>query len=293
LDKLLGGVDIFIAPNISFLAISRQSKFILTIHDLSFEYYKKTFSYKRRLWHFFVNPRFLAQRADEIWTVSQSTRSDVMNLYKIAQRRVKVKQIIKYLDDFSKRRPLKIIEKKIRRKYHLPNKFILYLGTIEPRKNILSIIQTFEYLKKNNQNFKKYGLVIAGQLGWKYKEITEYIKKSSYAKEIILTDFVRHQDKVYLYKLATIFIFPSLYEGFGIPVLEAMKSGVPVITANNSSLPEVIGEAGLMVDVERITDIIDAVEQLVENRELREKLKEKGYQRAEYLLAESERLKLL
>ena len=345
LDRLLGGVDIFIAPNISFLAISKKGlfsitdfrqnipvllracqkkfantpylrtffdgalnktekflsktvtenspKFILTIHDLSFERFKETFSWKRRLWHFVINTRKLAQRADEIWTVSNSTKWDLEALYQIPSQKIKVKPIIQNLDKFRQKELNKKRQKIIRKKYNLPKHFILYLGTVEPRKNILQIVKAFEYLQENKIINPHCKIVIAGQLGWRYTQIVNYIKKSKWVEKIILTDFVANEDKAYLYRLANIFVYPSLFEGFGIPVVEAMSSGRAVVTSNNSSLPEVIGDAGLMIDPDRLDDLIDALKLLLTDKKTKEYFEKKGRERVAELMKVSEKVRLL
>ncbi len=293
LDKLIGGTDIFIAPNISFLAISKQTKFILTIHDLSFERFKNTFSWKRRLWHFIINPRQLSRQADEIWTVSNSTKWDLESLYKISGKKIKVKPIIQNLQAFRAENIKQSKIKFIQKKYNLPNKFILYLGTIEPRKNIIKLVQAFEYLRKNKLMNSDYKLVLAGQFGWKYGNILKYIDNSPYRTEIILPQFVEPKDKPYFYHLASVFVFPSLFEGFGIPVVEAMASGTPVITSNNSSLPEVVNDAGILIDPDRTEDLIDALELLLNNEILRKEFHDKGLKRVMELERASNSIKIL
>jgi glycosyltransferase involved in cell wall biosynthesis len=293
IDKMLGGVDIFIAPNISFLAISKDVKFILTVHDLSFERFKETFSWKRRFWHFIINPRKLCQQANEIWTVSTSTKWDLESLYKIANNKIKIKPIVRGLSLNINNNDQKNRLKKVRDKYRLPKKFILYLGTIEPRKNIINLVQAFEYLKKNKKIEQKYKLVIAGQLGWQYKEIVDYIKKSKFKDCIVLTNFVDQQDKAYFYRLATTFVYPSLFEGFGIPLLEAMANGTPVITSNNSSIPEVVGQAGIMVDPDRVDDLIDAIELIITDKKIQEYYIKKGFEQTRKVIKNSNQTKLI
>ena len=293
IDKILGGVDIFIAPNISFLAVSKKTKFILTVHDLSFERFKETFSWKRRFWHFIINPHKLCQQADEIWTVSNSTKWDLESLYHINHNKIKVKAIVRSLDLNTKTRSKSSRLRNVQEKYKLPQRFILYLGTVEPRKNIINLVQAFEYLKKNKKIAKKYKLVIAGQLGWRYKETVEYIKHSKFKDCIVLTDFVDQKDKKYFYQLATIFVYPSLFEGFGIPVLEAMASGTPVITSNNSSIPEVVGSAGIILDPDRVEDLIDAVELIITDKKIREYYIKEGFRQAKKIIEKGRNVSLL
>jgi len=292
IDKMLGNVDVFIAPNISFLAISRKTKFILTIHDLSFERFKETFSWQRRFWHFIINPRALCQQADKIWTVSHSTKWDLKSLYKISNNKIKVKPIVKELKITSHKCKEDRL-KRVQEKYNLPEKFILYLGTVEPRKNIVNLVRAFEYLKDNKNIDKKYKLIIAGQLGWQYKSIITYIKQSRFKNQIILTNFIDQKDKKCFYQLATVFVYPSLFEGFGIPVLEAMSNGTPVITSNNSSIPEVVERAGIMINPDRVDDLIDALELIITDKKIREYYIKKGFKQAKKIIKRGREIKLL
>ncbi len=292
LDKLLGGFDLLLVPNISFLAVSKDVFFILTIHDLSFERWPETFSRKRRWWHFFVNPRRLVQRANEIWTVSDSTRSDLVDFYGVQKEKVKVKnlfeaKIISGTNKLDERR-----KREVRKKYNLPDKFALYLGTIEPRKNILTLLKTFVYLWEKKLIDQRCKLVLAGQLGWKYGEVVKFIEKSPWRRNIILTEFIESKDKRCLYAMAELFVYPSLFEGFGIPVLEAMATGTPVIAGDNSSLPEVIGSAGIMVDVERIDELAEAIRLILNNPHLADYYRRKGRRQAQIINDRSAKTKL-
>lgn len=276
IDKLIGGVDVMVLPNVSFGNFGREVKLILTVHDLSFERLKETFSLKRRLWHFFIGPKKLCERADRIIAVSQSTGGDIINTYRIIPDKIKV--IYNAVSEEFKivnRNDQKLIE--IKNKYDLPYKFILYLGTIEPRKNIIGVIRSYNLLRKlNNQELNKYKLVIAGASGWKQKKIFDEIKKSPCGDDIVFVGFVDDEDKVFLYNLASLFVYPSFFEGFGFPPLEAMKCGVPVITSNNSSFPEIIGAGGIMIDPDKPQEIFQAMKEILTNKDLSEKMTVKG-----------------
>ncbi|KKQ05201.1 MAG: putative glycosyltransferase, partial [Candidatus Moranbacteria bacterium GW2011_GWF1_36_4] len=235
IDKMLGGVDVFFMPNMNFSAISKKAKTFLTVHDLSFEYYKETFSVKRRLWHWFIDLRSMARKANRVIAISQSTKEDLKVIYGIKERRMRnIPSAIS--DSFSQinRNDWKLIE--IKEKYKLPFKFILFLGTIEPRKNISALVRAYDLLREESrEKFGDYKLVIAGSKGWKFGEIFRTIRKSKFRKDIILTGFIDDDDKPALYNLASVFVYPSLFEGFGFPPLEAAKCGTPVIVSNNSS----------------------------------------------------------
>lgn len=284
IDRLCGGADAVFLPNVAFYGVSRYTNLILTVHDLSFERYPEHFGWKRRLWHTFINPRKICRRADKIIAVSNSTKNDVISLYKIYPRRVEV--IHSAADD-----KFRVINRndenliKVKEKYDLPYKFVLYLGTIEPRKNIIGLIRAFDQLqievhKTGNEEIKKYALVIAGSRGWMSEKIKEERKKARFRKHIIMLKYVREKDKQYLYNLASLFVYPSFFEGFGFPPLEAMKCGVPVIAANNSSLPEVVGDGGILVDPDKPDEIYQAMKEIILDRDLREKLIKKGLEKA-------------
>jgi len=280
IDNLIGGVDIFFIPNIIFGSVSKKVKLIVTIHDLSFEKYPETFSLKRRFWHIFINPKKICRQADKIIAVSESTKNDLVSLYKIKPEKVEtilsgISEKFRVID----RNEEKLI--KVKEKYNLPYRFMLYLGTIEPRKNISAIVTAYEALQNFSQKNKPSGLnncklVIAGQKGWLTKKILTEINTSAYKKNIILVDFVEDEDKEYFYNLSSLFVYPSFFEGFGFPPLEAMKCGIPIIASNNSSLPEIVGRGGILVDPDKPGEILEAMKQILDNKELWLKLKTDG-----------------
>lgn len=285
IDRMLGGVDVFFMPNLTFYSLSQKAKLIITLHDLSFERYPEMFSLKKRLWHYLVGPKKICEQAEKIIAVSQSTKDDLIGLYKIQPEKISV--IHSGISDKFKvidRNDKQLIATK--EKYQLPYRFILYLGTIEPRKNIISLIQAFDQFKKqaqdeNNADLKKYKLVIAGHDGWLMKEILAEINSSPYREDILKIDFVAEEDKEYFYNLASLFVFPSFFEGFGFPPLEAMRCGVPVITSNSSSLPEIVNGGGIMIDPNRPSEITTAMREILSNKSLHEELIKKGLQQAQ------------
>ncbi|MGW8185162.1 MAG: glycosyltransferase family 4 protein [Candidatus Moraniibacteriota bacterium] len=271
LDKLLGGVDVFFMPNLNFVALSGKSKLLLTIHDLSFEYFPETFSLKRQWWHMFINPKRLIKKADKILAISQSTKEDLINFYKVNPKKIAV-VYNGISEEFSRvdRNNPKLLE--VKNRYSLPFNFILFLGTFEPRKNITGIVRAYEFLREEgNKELDRYKLVIAGSDGWKSKEIKKYIQDSKYSKDIHLVKYIENDDKVYVYNLASLFVYPSFFEGFGIPPLEAMKCGIPVVASNNSSLIETVGAGGITVDADHPDEIAMAARDFLLDKELSEK----------------------
>jgi len=280
IDKLIGGTDIFFMPNIIFGSVSQETKLIATIHDLSFARYPETFSWKRRWWHIFINPKKICQRADRIIAVSDSSAQDIAKLFRI--KREKIQRIYSGASErfeIVDRNDSELI--RVKEKYNLPFKFILFLGTIEPRKNISAIIAAYDQLQKdagnaNQVEIGKYKLVIAGSEGWLSEDIFAEINASKYRDNIIVAKFIDEEDKKFVLNLASLFVYPSLFEGFGFPPLEAMACGVPVIVSNNSSLPEVVGSGGVMIDPHKPDELYRAMKDVLKNNELRGNLIAKG-----------------
>lgn len=280
LDRLIGGVEVYFVPNINFVAVSRRCRLVVTAHDLSFEYFPEAFSWKQRFWHYIINFRGLLKRADAIIAVSQSTKADLEAVYKILADKISV--IRSGVDlEF---RPLSRNAAElfnVQKKYKLPYKFILSLGTFEPRKNTVALVTAFEaFCRVYPELAKEYHLVLAGAYGWKSDELKEAVLSSPVREKIHCLGYVEPQDKPALYNLAHVFVYPSFYEGFGFPPLEAMACGTPVITSHVSSLPEVVGSAGVLIDPYRPDDIVNALAAILGDATYRETLSKKGITRA-------------
>lgn len=262
-------LDYFFSPNIGFQAISKNCKHILTVHDLSFEIFPECFSFKMRLWHAFLNPKKQSLLAQKIIVPSENTRQDIVDLYGIEKEKIEVlhfglsKIFLEKCDNTKA-----ILE--IQRKYNLPKKYILFLGTIEPRKNIEVAIKAFveSDLSKNG-----YELVIVGAPGWKNRKILKTIEESASVRYI---GYISVEEKSIFYSGASVFLYPSLYEGFGFPVLEAMACGVPVITSNRSSLPEVAGASAYYVNPYNISELSIAMKKICTEKNLSQFFIQKG-----------------
>jgi glycosyltransferase involved in cell wall biosynthesis len=301
LDRILGGVDIFISPHFLITPLSKRSKRIMIFYDLSFLRFPKFFSFSKKMWHRFMAPQKQARKSDLIVAISESTKRDLIDFYDINPGRVKV--IYPGIDE--KFQPIDKSDSRLSEvvnKYGLSDNFILYFGTIEPRKNILGTIKAFEEIKREKLgklldvdwqgfegvvrgqkdilfDFSKLKLVIAGTKGWLYKEVFEEVKNSEFKDDILFVGFVDEDDKPYLYNLAKVFIYPSFFEGFGLPPLEAMACGVPTIVSNKSSLSEVVGNSAIMIDPQNIDEMALAIKEILENKELNIFLKNKGIER--------------
>jgi len=303
IDKELEA-DVFFMPHINFIGLSSGARRLLTVHDLSFLRYPEFFSWRKNFWHKMVNVKNLVKRFDVIVAVSENTKRDIVELCGVDENKVKViyagvsgeyreitKPRILMVDGRRETVPLAPIfageenadEEKlsaVKNKYGLPDKFILYLGTVEPRKNIDGIIRGYNELRTMNHELGDYKLVIAGGKGWKSKNIYKEWELSKFKDDIKFLGYIDSADRAYLYNLAAVFVYPSFYEGFGFPPLEAMACGLPVVASYASSLPEVVGEAALMVDPYNINDIARALTEILTDDNLRKKLIARGLEQA-------------
>jgi glycosyltransferase involved in cell wall biosynthesis len=259
-------LDHFFSPNLNFTTISKNTKFALTVHDLSFEIYPHFFSAKQRLWHQLIKPKTQCMRADVIYTPSENTKRDLINVYTIESQKIKV--IYPGLAKIFTDGELATSTDEIKKKYQLPDNFILFLGTSEPRKNLLGILKEFELLPQNLNTH----LVIAGSPGWKQHNIQHQLASSKLKNRIKILDYIPNEDKPALYSLAKLFVYPSFYEGFGFPVLEAMASGTPVVTSNRSSLPEITGLNAYLVNPHKINELALGMQTLLTDEDTRNNL---------------------
>jgi glycosyltransferase involved in cell wall biosynthesis len=255
---------------------SKKTKTVVTIHDLAFKFFPQFFPKKdlRRL-NWFTD--YAARRADKLIAVSQSTKNDLLKICP-GLREEKIKVIYHGYDKelFNENISEEKI-KKIRSQFSILNsQFIIYVGAIQPRKNIETLIDAFELLRKE-EKYKNLGLVIAGDLGWLYAPILEKIKSTD---GVIYAGKFMTKDLPALLRGAEAFVLPSLYEGFGLPAVEAMACGVPVIAADNSSLGEILGKSGVLYKPNNAEELAKSLREVLGNATLQNQLKEKGLERA-------------
>lgn len=219
------------------------------------------------------------KNADKIIAISKSTKKDIIEIAKIQEDKIDVI----YLGT-NELNNIVLTEKdmdSIRKKFNVKdNNFIFFLSTIEPRKNVKTLVKAFElYKNKKNDDVK---LILSGKIGWKSDDVINMINNSMYKKDIKLTGFISEKEKSYFYKYCNAFCYPSLYEGFGLPVLEAMQYGTIVITSNNSSLPEVGGNVAIYLNnVNDYAELESIFENVMEmSKSEREEIKKKGIEQA-------------
>ncbi len=243
---------------------------VVTIHDLSYFYYPNEFLkkdlYKLRNW-----TKYSVKKASKIISVSKTTKKDLMKFYEIPDEKITV-----IYNGGPRRHPEQGAKRRVEGSLNLSKPYILFVGTLQPRKNINVLIDAFSILVKTSPDIK---LVITGKKGWLFTEIFKKVTELNLEDKIIFTDHISDDELTWLYKNALCFVMPSLYEGFGIPILEAMENSCPVISSFSSSLPEVAGEAALYFDPTNSSDLLEKINQLLINKDLKNDLIKKGKER--------------
>ena len=223
---------------------TKNIKFVLTIHDLAIKKLKTVGSFKNTIIQKLFVKRSL-KSANRIIAISEATKKDIIELYKIKEEKISVVYNGTNLKENNYDLTVEQ-ENEIQEKFNIKDTpYIFFLSTIEPRKNVETLIKAYEQIREKGEIIK---LILAGGLGWKYEGVLELREKSKYRDDIYLPGYISKEEKTYLFKNAKCFVYPSLYEGFGLPILEAMINKQIVVTANNSSLPEVGGEAAFYYD---------------------------------------------
>lgn len=264
-------IDVLHIP-VNVIPIFSNCPTVLTVHDTTILQNPQNFTFWYRNYSRLFLP-MLAKKAKVILTVSENSKRDIVKQLKIPPEKV----VVTYLaasDDF-KTVSVRELER-VKKCYNLDS-FILTVGSLEPRKNIPRLLQAYaSLLKKGFQ----HTLVHVGPKGWLYDEIYSEVERLSLNEKVRFLGRIPLPDLVSLYNAATLFVYPSLYEGFGLPVLEAMACGCPVITSNISSLPEVAGDAGILVDPSDVSQIADSIESVCEDKQKAGLLKNAGIKRA-------------
>jgi glycosyltransferase involved in cell wall biosynthesis len=230
---------------------------IPTIHDLGYIKFQDQFT-KKDLYQLINWTKRSILKAKKIITVSQFSKTEIQKEYNVADSKISI--AYNGVDnplEFSNKDSLKVLKK-----FSINKPYFLYLGTLKPNKNIPFLIKSFAKFLKDNKNLD-YLLVIAGKKGWLYEEIFKTVKAENIKDKVIFTDYINELEKWVLYKNADSLILPSLYEGFGIPVIEAMKVGTPVLASNIPVLNEVIDKAGLFFNPTNINDLSKKMLQII------------------------------
>ncbi|OGK22980.1 hypothetical protein A2954_03820 [Candidatus Roizmanbacteria bacterium RIFCSPLOWO2_01_FULL_37_12] len=241
---------------------------VVTVHDLSYFYHPDEFL-KKDLFQLKNWTKYSVEKAKKIIAVSKTTKKDVVKFYQISEEKIEV-----IYNGYER----KAKSEKSKTKSPL-NKYILYVGTLQPRKNINTLIEAFSLFKKNNPEFK---LIIVGKKGWLFDHIFKKVEELNLSKVVLFKGYVSEEVLSTLYQNAFCFVLPSLYEGFGIPILEAMSFDCPVISSFTSSLPEIGGDACLYFDPKNPGELAEKLSELSNNRKLRSELIKKGKERIKF-----------
>lgn len=261
--------DVFVSCD-GFCSLSTKVPQCLAVHDLAFLHHPSFIKRSHLLFYKKYTPKFLA-KAKAIATVSEFSKKDITAQYRTDKVDVvfsAAKEIFQPISEEDKTA--------VKNKYTYGKEYFVYAGAIHPRKNLMNLLKAFSVFKKRQQTNMK--LVLAGRLAWKYESFTESLKTYKYREDVVMTGYVPEEELVKIIGAAYGMIYPSLLEGFGVPVLEAMRCDVPVITSDNSSMSEIAGDAALYADANNHTDIAEKMMLLYKDEKLRRELIEKGRQ---------------
>jgi len=265
--------DVFISPD-GFCSLTSKIPQCLVVHDLGFLHYPETYRKSHELFYKRYTPLYL-KKAKMIATVSHFSKKDIITQYKTADEKINivysaVKKIF---------HPLNIQQKEIiKEKYTEGKEFFIYTGALQPRKNLVNLLKAFSLFKKRQHS--NWKLVLAGRLAWKNDDFLHLLKTYKYRNDIITPGYISERVLAQLTASAYAMIYPSLFEGFGVPVLEAMKSEIPVLTSANSSMQEIGEEAALYFDPLSVNDMAEKLMLIYKDEDLRNSLIQKGKQRA-------------
>jgi len=266
-------LDIYhgLSHEIPYQLTNRKTKYVVTIHDLIFTYFKQNFSsIDRRI--YFSKIKYSCQKADQIIAISQQTKNDLIDILHVPDEKVNVLyqscSPLFYNESSEEKKNL------VRLKYNLPENYLLFVGALVGHKNIAKIIEALAYLPEN----KRLPLVIVGKKT-KHKEyLDSVIKKVKLSEKVKFIEYVDTIDMPSVYQMAKILVWPSLYEGFGIPIIEALFSKLPVITSKDGCFNEAGGENSIYVNPESAIEIADSIYNIMENNDLLSKMKQKGFE---------------
>jgi len=261
--------DVFVSCD-GFCSLGTKVPQCLVVHDLAFLHYPAAIKKSHLLYYKRYTPRFLS-KAKSVVTVSEFSKRDIITQYKTDAAKIDVvfngiKEIFQPISE----------EQRVttKNKYTEGKEYFIYAGAIHPRKNLITLLKAFSVFKKRQQTNMK--LVLTGRLAWKYESFKEGLKSYRYRNDVVMTGYVEEEELALLIGSAYAMVYPSLFEGFGVPVLESMKCDVPVITSANSSMQEIAKEAALYADADSHADIADKMMLLYKDENKRKELIQKG-----------------
>jgi glycosyltransferase involved in cell wall biosynthesis len=273
----------YIAPPI------HKGKLVLTIHDLAFLHFPESFDrFERFRSRLLVPPN--ARRAERILCGSQHSKVDIAKRCRVDEAKIEVTPYsppssFRLVDPYDERKQA------VLKKYGVNKRFIFTLGRLNLRKNLKTLIKVYTMLR--NRERIDVLLVVGGKKDFLYGETLRNIENSGYKEDIILTDFIEEEDLPLVFSAAEVFVYPSLFEGFGLPPLEAMACGCPVVTSNVSSIPEIVGDAGVLINPDNEEEMLKAIVSIISDANIRENMRRKGLDRARHFSWEAAARKTL
>lgn len=258
-------LEVLYSPTV-YLPLNLRVPTVTTVLDVSYLHFSDLFKKKDLLMLKYWG-KYSISTAKKIITISESTKNDIIKAYGVRSQKIEV-----VYPGIKAKKSVSMTDKELKEKYKIDGDFILFVGTLQPRKNIERLVEAYSKLKTDSK------LVIVGKKGWQYEEILTSPEKYNVKGKVKFLHEVTDEDLPAFYKSAEFFVLPSLYEGFGLPVLEAMQYSCPVITSKVSSLPEAGGDAALYVDPENVDDIKEKMQKLNDDKNLREELVKKGHE---------------
>jgi glycosyltransferase involved in cell wall biosynthesis len=273
LDRVVAGMDLFHATEHLLPRLTR-ARSVFTLHDTAYLLFPEYHLPRNRIYLRTMMPRFL-RRADRIIAVSEHTRKDALRSYPLDPAKIEV--IPEGVEPRFRPGVDRDLVARVRDRYALPERFILTVGTIEPRKNHTTLVEVFASLRSRHP---AVGLVIAGARGWLYDRVFERVRALALDEHVVFTGHVPDEDLPALLNAAEVFAFPSEFEGFGLPPLEAMACGIPVVSSDAASLPEVVGDAGMLIGPRDLAGWVQALDRLLTDAPLRAAFGTRGLARA-------------
>lgn len=273
---ILRGLDIFHTSSYD-LSLPRNTKLVLVIHDVIHKAYPDGHT-AQTIREVELKLTTALTKANKIIVSSLTTRNDLLKFYRVDPDKIRlvypgVNEDLFLTPDISD-----ADKEVLKNAYKINSPFILYVGTLEPRKNVEGLINAYRILK---DDFKvRHQLVIAGMKGWMYEKIFSLVNEYQLQSEIVFTDYVSREDLKALYKMASVFVYPSFYEGVGLPVLEAFNFGLPVVASRASSVGEIAADAAVLIDPYKPEDIVQAILTIIGDEKYKQDLIKKGFQRA-------------
>jgi glycosyltransferase involved in cell wall biosynthesis len=273
LDRVVAGADLFHATEHLLPKLTR-ARTVFTLHDIAYLLFPEHHLPRNWIYLRTMMPRFL-RRADRIIAVSEHTRNDALRSYPLDPAKIEV--IPEGVEPRFRPDVDPDLVARVRDRYALPERFILTVGTIEPRKNHTTLVEAFAALRSRHP---EVGLVIAGARGWLYDRFFERVRALGLDEQVVFTGHVSDEDMPALLNAADVFAFPSEFEGFGLPPLEAMACGIPVVSSDAASLPEVVGDAGMLIAPRDVAAWVQALDRLLGDAPLRAGFAARGRARA-------------